>query len=409
MAREGIRLELRTGLRKAVTQKKDVRYEGLQVKSNGGYKPVNIEVRYISKPEHLEGLVMVVFNETPAVTEEKTTKEKIRTREKVGERLAAMEYELKSTREHLQTTIEELETSNEELKSTNEELQSSNEELQSTNEELETSREELQSANEELLTVNTELQHKIEELSDANSDIVNLLTSTQIATLFLTYDLRIRRFTPSAVDVINIIQTDVGRPIGDISLKIDYPELSADAEEVLRNLSQKERSVRQQQDNRWFLVRMVPYRTVDNVIDGVVLTFVDITQQKRAQELEENLATCLVGIVDTAHEPLILLDSDLRVLAASQRFFELFKVTASETERRFLYEIGSGQWNTPAVKQLLDGVMSGTAHLDGYQIELDFPNVGRKKLLLNARRVHQEGFKTDAILLAIRDESDSGS
>ncbi len=183
MAREGIRIEIRTGLRKASAQKKDVIYEGLQVKSNGGYKHINLEIRYITKPERLEGLMTVVFNETAAIQPEKLSREKASTREKTTERISAMEYELKSTKEHLQTTIEELETSNEELKSTNEELQSANEELQSTNEELETSREELQSANEELLTVNSELQHKIDELSDANSDIVNLLTSTQIATL----------------------------------------------------------------------------------------------------------------------------------------------------------------------------------------------------------------------------------
>lgn len=311
MAREGIRLEIRTGLRKAVTQKKDVVYGGLQVKTNGGYKPLNLEIKYITKPEHLEELIMVVFNETAAVPEEKATKAKLRSREKASERLSAMEYELKSTKEHLQTTIEELETSNEELKSTNEELQSSNEELQSTNEELETSREELQSANEELLTVNTELQHKIDELSEANSDIVNLLASTQIATIFLSYDLRIRRFTPSATDVINIIQTDVGRPISDISMKLEYPELASDAEEVLKTLSQKERMVRRQ-DDRWYLARVVPYRTVDNVIDGVVLTFVDITHQKRAEELEESMNACLQGVIDMVREPLVVLGSDLR-------------------------------------------------------------------------------------------------
>ncbi len=404
MAREGIRLEVRTGIRKATTQKKDVHYEGLQVKTNGGYASINLEVKYITKPEHLEGLLMIVFNPVAAGGEEKATKAKLRSREKSSERLSAMEYELKSTKEHLQTTIEELETSNEELKSTNEELQSSNEELQSTNEELETSREELQSANEELLTVNTELQHKIEELSEANSDIVNLLASTQIATIFLSYDLRIRRFTPSATDVINIIQTDVGRPVSDISMKLEYPELPADAEEVLRNLSQKERTVRRQ-DGNWFLVRVVPYRTVDNVIDGVVLTFVDITYQKRAQELEGSMIACLHGIVDTVREPLVVLNRDLRITSANRTFYEVFRVTRDETENRPLYEVGNGQWDIPDLRNLLEEVATKDAKFENFVVEHDFPGIGRRKMLLNARRVRQDDMATDTILLAIEDKT----
>jgi two-component system CheB/CheR fusion protein len=402
MAREGIRIEIRTGLRKAAAQKKDVVYEGLQVKSNGGFKTLNLEIRYIAKPERLEGLMTVVFNEAAAAHPDKLGRSQTRTREKATERLSAMEYELKSTKEHLQTTIEELETSNEELKSTNEELQSANEELQSTNEELETSREELQSANEELLTVNSELQHKIDELSDANSDIVNLLTSTQIATLFLTNDFRIRRFTPSAVDVINIIQGDIGRPIGDISLKIEYPELSADAEEVLRTLSQKERNVRRL-DGRWFLVRVVPYRTVDNVIDGVVLTFVEITQQKRAQELEEGFSASLYGIVETVRQPMVLLDADLRVLAANRPFYELFRVSSEETERKLIYALGNGQWDIPAFRKLLDDLQTTSTGFEGYEVAHDFPVIGWKRMLLNAKRVSQQGVKTEMILLAIED------
>jgi two-component system CheB/CheR fusion protein len=405
MAREGMRLEIRTGLRKAVTQKKDVVYAGLQVKSNGGYNRVDLEFKYISKPNNLEGLMMVVFNEANAPFEKKMSKEdkgKIESREKATKRIAAMEYELKSAKEHLQTTIEELETSNEELKSTNEELQSSNEELQSTNEELETSREELQSANEELITVNTELQHKIEELSDANSDIVNLLASTQIATLFLTYDLRIRRFTPSIADVINIIQSDIGRPIGDISFRVEYPDLISDAEEVLRNLSQKERYVRRQ-DDRWFLVRIVPYRSVDNMISGVVLTFVDFTQQKWAKELEEGLDVYLHDIVETAREPLLILDYGLHVLAANRSFFQMFSISAAETMNGHIYELCNGQFNIPPLEKLLEEVLASDAAFENYLVEHEFPNSGVKKMLLNARRIRHECFKTEMILLAIED------
>ena len=401
MARDGIRLEVRTGLRKVSAQKKDVVYEGLQVKANGGYKTVNLEVRYITKPEHLEGLILVVFNEAPPGPVGKATKERVRAREKATERFAAMEYELKSTKEHLQSTIEELETSNEELKSTNEELQSANEELQSTNEELETSREELQSTNEELLTVNAELQHKLEELSEANSDIVNLLGSTQIATLFLTSNLRIRRFTPSATEVINIIPSDIGRPIGDISMKLDYPELAADAGEVLKRLASRERTV-MRQDGRSYLVRVVPYRNADNMIDGVVLTFVDITEQKRAQELERSLAA-IKGIVDTVREPFLVLDAGLRVVSSNKSFYETFQVSPEHTEGRLIYELGNGQWDIPVLRDLLESVLAKSTHFQDYLVEHEFPNIGRKKMLLNARRILQAGSKSETILLAMED------
>ncbi|HSB34674.1 MAG TPA: chemotaxis protein CheB [Nitrospirota bacterium] len=402
MAREGIRIEIRTGLRKAATQKKDVVYEGLQVRSNGGYRAVNVEIRYLAKPEPLESLLMVVFNEAAAARWKKTAQVKGGPAEKANERLAAMEYELKSSKEHLQTTIEELETSNEELKSTNEEFQSSNEELQSTNEELETSREELQSTNEELVTVNTELRHKIDELSEVNSDIVNLLTSTRIATLFLTYDLRIRRFTPSTADVINIIQTDVGRPIGDLSLKVAYPELTADAEEVLRTLLPKERNI-QRQDGRWFLARTMPYLTLDNRVDGLVVTFVDITDQKLAEQLEANLVSNLHGIMDTMREPFLVLDRNLIVISANRAFYDNFRTAPEETEKRPVYELGNGQWEIPALKRLLDGVLTSNRPFENYRVEHDFPQIGHKNMLLNARRIYREGFKTETILLAIED------
>jgi PAS domain S-box-containing protein len=203
-------------------------------------------------------------------------------------RIRRLEQELRSTKEYLQTTIEELETSNEELKSTNEELQSSNEELQSTNEELETSKEELQSVNEELTTVNAEHQQKIEELSKTSSDLNNLLASTEIGTIFLDKNLNIQRFTPTVTDFINLIQTDIGRPLSHIVPNIAYDGLVEDAREVLRKLVTKELEV-QTKDGRWHQMRILPYRTVENVIDGVVITFVDITERKKMeQELKQS-------------------------------------------------------------------------------------------------------------------------
>ncbi len=283
MAREGLRLELRTAVRKALSLREDVRLESLKIKFNGGFKTINLDVKYVREPEQLQGLLLMVFNDIPAVKEEPAPKGRSRRETQVDQRISELEMEVKSTKEHLQTTIEELETSNEELKSTNEELQSANEELQSTNEELETSKEELQSVNEELMTVNAELQSKIDELSQASNDMTNLLSSTQIATIFLDNTLRIKRFTPAMKKVINLIETDVGRPISDIVSKIDYPNFVADVDAVLSTLASREKEVRDM-SGQWYVARIMPYRTVDNIIEGVVITFIDITRRKTAEE-----------------------------------------------------------------------------------------------------------------------------
>lgn len=208
-------------------------------------------------------------------------------------RIAALERELRIKSETLQTTIEELETSNEELSSTNEELQSTNEELQSTNEEMETSKEELQSVNEELVTVNNELQQKMDSLSRANNDMSNLLTGTGIGMLFVDYQLHIQPFTPAITQIINLIQTDLGRPVSDlVSNLVSYDRLGEDVKAVLDTLVSREAEV-QTRSGRWYLMRILPYRTSENVIEGAVLTFVDINAQKRAEEQLRTLSTDL--------------------------------------------------------------------------------------------------------------------
>lgn len=223
--------------------------------------------------------MMVIFEDKTFGTKLVKKTKKSSSPESIDPQIVSIEQELQSTKEYLQTTTEELETSNEELRSTNEELQSTNEELQSTNEELETSKEELQSTNEELNTVNTELQDKVDELSRTNDDLNNLLASTEIGTIFLDTNLCIKRFTPTIANIFNLIQADIGRPISDITTKIIYGNLYNDAKSVLNTLKQKEVEI-QSEDGKWYSMRILPYRTVENVIDGIVITFVDITYFK---------------------------------------------------------------------------------------------------------------------------------
>ncbi|HMA91759.1 MAG TPA: PAS domain-containing protein, partial [Polyangiaceae bacterium] len=237
---------------------------------------VNITIEPIQEPETLRGMVMVVFADVAVTPATVGLPGKAK---QLSVRASKLEQELRQAREDLRTTYEEMQSSQEELKSANEELQSTNEELQSTNEELTTSKEEMQSLNEELQTLNHELQINVDELSRANNDMRNLLDSTDIATLFLDDALRVRRFTTRMTKIIKLIPSDVGRPITDLASDLIYPGLVDDARSVLRTLIFKETPIKTG-DGRWFSVRIMPYRTLDNRIDGVVATFADITAAK---------------------------------------------------------------------------------------------------------------------------------
>jgi two-component system CheB/CheR fusion protein len=401
MAREGLKPTLYRAIIDAQKHKKDIVYKDLQVKTDGDYQMMNLTVKPLMEPGSLREWMIVIFEEVP--TPATAPKEKLSYKPKDAmKRIAELEQELKDKRESLQITIEELETSNEELKSTNEELQSSNEELQSTNEELETSREELQSLNEELSTVNSELQDKIQELSQANNDMNNLLASIDIATVFLDNDLRIKRFTPVAADLINLIQSDIGRPISNISTNLVYDDLVADIKEVLRTLSPKEKEI---QDNKeaWYLTRILPYRTVENVIEGVVLTFVDITEVTRLKIAEKCARAYAEAIVDTVREPLVVLDAEIHVVTANHSFYKTFQVTKEDTEGRLIYDLGGKQWDIPGLRELMEKIIPENASFDNFEVQLDLPHIGRRKMLLNARKITRPVDEAQMILLAIED------
>jgi two-component system CheB/CheR fusion protein len=275
MARESLRYELSSAFQKALRQKESVALRGLKLGANDGEQCVDITVRRLDEPGPLQGLVMIVFKDMAAPASVKTADRSPPPPARHA-RLRELEQELLRVRAEARSTHEEMQTSQEEFRSANEELQSTNEELQSTNEELTTSKEEMQSLNEELQTVNTELQGKVDELSRASNDMKNLLDSTDIATLFLDTKLKVRRFTPQATKIIKLIPADVGRPITDLASELRYPKLAGDAREVLRKLTFAEKPVGAR-DGRWFTVRIMPYRTMDDRIDGVVITFTNIT------------------------------------------------------------------------------------------------------------------------------------
>jgi len=278
MLREGLRSEFPSAFRKAITNKESVVIRNVKVGTNGGTQNINVNIKWIDKPDPLKGMVMIIFIDLAEIVHANPEIHKAKSHSASTKHIE-LEKELQDTRAEIQSTMEEMQTSQEELKSTNEELQSTNEELQSTNEELTSSKEEMQSLNEELQTVNAELQSKVDEFSRVNNDMKNLLNSTDIATLFLDKDLNIRRYTNQATQLFKLIKSDIGRPFTDQVSELIYPEMTADALEVLRTLVFKQKEVGAN-DGRWYTVRIMPYRTFDDRIDGLVITFINITEQK---------------------------------------------------------------------------------------------------------------------------------
>ncbi|MCX5723222.1 MAG: PAS domain-containing protein [Nitrospirae bacterium] len=403
MAREGLQHDLATALHQVEQKGTDILRRDVRVKANGHFILVNVSVKKIAEPEALQGLILVTFE---TVQEEKKPAARkgapVRGAEPQTQRGARLMQELEFTKQRLQRTVEELQTSNEELKSTNEELQSTNEELQSTNEELETAKEEMQSLNEELVTVNAELQGKLDDLSDANDDLQNLLNSTEIATIFLDNELRIKRFTLEAKRVSSLIAVDVGRPLSDIVSKLTYGRLLEDAQAVLQTLVVKEQEV-QAADGSWFLMRILPYRTAKNTIDGLVLTFLDITKNKQAEQAVQVSRSLASSIVEAMREPLLVLDEQLRVVSANQSFYRTFRVQPREVEQQLLYHLCNGAWNLPALRHLLEEVLPQDRSFQDFSLDQIFPQIGRKVLALNGRRLEQEVSQPGRILLAMEE------
>ncbi|MGE5215436.1 MAG: PAS domain-containing protein, partial [Chloroflexota bacterium] len=234
----------------------------------------------------------------------------------------------------------------------------------------------------------------------------NLLDSTKIATIFLDSDLCIKRFTSEANKIINLIPSDVGRPIGHIVTNLEEDSLAVDAQQVIDSLVSKERSVRTK-DGRWYLNQIIPYRTMDNVIDGVVITFTDITAQKNADATILDARNLAEGIVETVREPLLVLNENLTVMAANSAYYKLFDTTAADTIGCLFFKLGEKHWDTPALRELMEKVLPQNMQIEEFRVETVFPRIGPKVMTINARRIHREGLGTETILLTIKDVTDT--
>ena len=392
LVREEFRIELRAALHAARERAEPVRSTPVPVRFDGAVRAVTLDVRPALEPE-MEGFSLVIFDERPLEASPAA-----RATEADEAPLLEVQTELDLARQRLQAVIEEYETSQEEMKASNEELQSANEELRSTMEELETSKEELQSMNEELQTVNQENRHKVEELAQLSGDLQNLLAATDIATLFLDRELRILRFTPRVGELFNVRPVDRGRPLTDITHRLGYDEIEADARLVLSKLVPVEREV-EDEDGQWYLARTLPYRSTEDRIEGAVVTFVEITARKRAEEEVRQAKEYAERIIDTLHEPLLVLTPDLRVRSANPAFYEHFQVAEGETEGRLVYNLGNGQWDIPELRRLLEDVLPRNHTFDDYEVTHEFEHLGRRVMLLNARRLDD----VQLILLGLRD------
>ena len=362
MAREGLLFGLRTALQTARKLRQPVRRTGLQVKSGTRWIPVTLEVLPLITAGRQHFLIL--FETPPPPPPDAGAKPQPPAAKRREGRAAVdlLKRELAASRDYLQSIIQELEAANEELQSANEEILSSNEELQSTNEELDTAKEELQSTNEELNTVNEELHGSNDELSRANSDLINLLASVQIAIVIVSSDLRIRRFTPMAEKILNLIPSDLDRAIGHINPNIDCPNLDQLIAECIDNVSVIEREVRDRQ-GRWFSLRIRPYKDVDNRIDDAVLALFDTEGPKRAHDRARAAVELARCAIDAADQPMALVDADLRLAHANAAFARLGVVGDQRHQR--LDDVLQPGWDLAPLHALLASDTAVVTRLTG--------------------------------------------
>jgi two-component system, chemotaxis family, CheB/CheR fusion protein len=398
MAREGMLIDLRAAITKARKENIAVRKEGVRIQSNGGTRDIILDVIPLRGPG-TERLYVIVFGETTPDPETKNNKKTALLKAGVSRESEGLRRELAQIRQQFQALLEDHETATEEFKSANEEALSANEELQSTNEELETAKEELQSTNEELTTLNEEMQNRNAELAGLNNDLLNLLTNVTVPVVIVGTDLHIRRFTPPAQKLLNLQPGDVGRRLSEIRPNLKIGDLGEAARQSIEALSPHELEVQESETGAWHLMRVRPFKTWDNKIDGAVISFQNIDAMKRNLDQMRVFADSLI---ENAHEPILVLDGQLQVISANLAFCRDFEVSRQETETRAVYDLGDGQWNIPKLRELLERIVPSNGRVENFEVRNHFSHLDPRVIMLNARRIEPQPGQP-LILLFIED------
>jgi two-component system CheB/CheR fusion protein len=404
MAREKLNYEVSGAVHRATQTREDVVVENVSVQTDAGPQLLRLSVRHLTEPAPLAGLLLVAFEDQPTPRRVRRARGGTEASREYESIIAALDKELQFTKHRLQTTVEEMESSLEELKSTNEELQSANEELQSTNEETMTNKEEMQSLNEELMTLNLQYQARTEELSQAANDMKNLLDATDIALVFLDNNLLIKRFTHSVSRIINLVPADVGRPLQHFASNLRYEHLLRDVQQVLDRLTSLERNIQTTTDE-WYTMRILPYRTLDNYINGAVITFTRITGLKTLESKLQESVNLLEAMRTAVHEPVVVLDARLHVYFSNQAFADLFGRVPADLAAQSLTQLDAS-WDQPALLDALAALLDPIQPLttfDDLALEANLPALGRRHLRLYGRLLHHQGAPTSQVLLGVQE------
>ena len=403
MLRGGLSLDVRVLIHAAMKQGTSVRKNGLQIEAGTAQNSVDIEAVPIANSHCLVLFIESTGTRHPESASETRSKASVpSTTTPKDNELSVLKEELVLTQKSLQTIIEDQNATNEEMQSANEEVLSANEELQSTNEELETAKEELQSTNEELTSLNDELSSRNRDLDHLNDDLINVLSNVNVSIVMVGSDLKIKRFTPMAEKLLKLIPADVGRNLMDINLGFKVEKLEDQIAGVIKEMSTVELET-QDRDDHWYSIRIRPYRTTDNRIDGAVIVCINIDDAKAREKLVQETQSYAEGIFQTVRDPLIVLDGDLRVERANQAFYDVFKLRSESTLGKLFYEMGGHHWNSPDLRTLLEEVLPNQKEVRDFKISKEFPEVGTKSILLNARALEWKGQLKLLILISLHD------
>ncbi len=413
MAKEGLMLPLRAAMEESKKENKTTRRENVRMNHNGESRAVDLEV--IPLKNLPNACYLVLFEDSKIalqVPRAELQPNNLANETEEASRINELESELSDSRSYIHSLLEQHESTTEELQAASDEVQSANEELQSINEELETSKEELESANEELTTVNDEMSHQNVELNVLNNDLVNFQNSAKLVVLLLGRDLTIRRFSPQAEKHFGLVATDVGQPIrlvrhnlvhaDDVKTPLD---LEAFCVEVINTASELDREVLDKA-GQWYSLRARPYITLDKRVDGAVLMMMEINALKQSEQAVAAARDYAENTVETVRDPLLVLNADLCVESANRSFYRAFRVEPSETIGTFIYDLGNHQWDIPRLRELLEEILPHSTSIEAFQVEHDFEQLGRRIMLLDARRILDPQKKTKQILIAIEDITD---